>query len=169
MLKLFGSLLIIAGCGSVGFYKVVIHKREVESLKQFISILDFISSTLIYQQTSLPEICRQIGSRFTGKIPIVFSCFADELDNQISPDIRSCMEAALYKQKDIPKLTGNALKMLGGNLGHFGLDGQLRGIEEIRLDCIQTLQEYTENQDARLRTYQTLSLCAGAAIAILFI
>jgi stage III sporulation protein AB len=58
---------------------------------------------------------------------------------------------------------------LGQSLGRFDLEGQLKGIEMTKSETQRILQEYTDNQDSRIRCYQTLSICAGAAVAILFI
>lgn len=166
--KLLGALLIISGCGIIGHLRVKSHKNEVAALKKLIAILEYMSCMLEYQPIPLPEIFRQIDKQFIGN-DHVFSHLADELDSQISPDIQRCMRVVLSKIRDIPKLTLDALLMLGDNLGHFDLAGQLKGIHAVRMECEEKLKKITDNQEARLRTYQTLSLCAGAAIAIIFI
>lgn len=168
-IKLFGALLIIAGCGSIGFLMAAAHRKEANTLCQLISVLEYMECALQYHLLPLPDICRQIDKNCSGSIRKVFTLLADELDSQIAPNVQNCMDAALSKSKDIPKLTYDALTSLGGSLGHFGLDGQLKGIAAVRGDCEEKLKKYTENQETRLRTYQTLALCAGAAIAILFI
>ena len=58
---------------------------------------------------------------------------------------------------------------LGESLGRFDLPGQLRGLEAIRRETEQTLQEVHAQRENRLRSYQTLGLCAGASLAILFL
>lgn len=168
-LKLFGAILIIAGCGSFGFLMAAAHRKEANTLSQLISVLEYMENILQYHMLPLPDICRQIDSNCSGNIRRVFMLLAEELDRQIAPNVQNCMDAALSKSKDIPKLTYDALISLGSSLGHFGLEGQLKGIAAVRADCEDKLKMYTENQEMRLRTYQTLALCAGAAIAILFI
>ena len=69
-------------------------------------------------------------------------------------------------------MTDNVSKIaitLGRTLGRFDLDGQLIGLENARRDCRRAVDALSENRDNRLRCYQTLGLCAGAALAILFI
>ena len=58
---------------------------------------------------------------------------------------------------------------LGRGLGSFDLNGQLRGIEAVRRQAIEALQESVNDRDVRIRSYQTLGLCAGAALAILLL
>ena len=58
---------------------------------------------------------------------------------------------------------------MGSSLGRFDLDGQLLGLEAVRVYCQEQLSEMSKDRDVRLRSYQTLGLCAGAALAILFV
>ena len=47
--------------------------------------------------------------------------------------------------------------------------GQLLGLEEQRRRCNAELEKLNAGKEDRLRSYQTLGLCAGAALVILFI
>ena len=47
--------------------------------------------------------------------------------------------------------------------------GQILGLEAVRSHCRSELDALSANQDERLRSYQTLGLCTGAALAILFV
>ena len=58
---------------------------------------------------------------------------------------------------------------MGSSLGRFDLEGQLQGLESVRIYCREQLDELSKDRDVRLRSYQTLGLCAGAALAILFV
>jgi len=68
-----------------------------------------------------------------------------------------------------PPQTAYHLDLLGSSLGRFDLKGQLSGLESVRNTCRKTLEEMNRNRDNRLRSYQTLGLCCGAALVILFI
>ena len=54
-------------------------------------------------------------------------------------------------------------------IGRFDLEGQLQGLESVRVYCRDQLDNLAKDRDVRLRSYQTLGLCAGAALAILFV
>ena len=66
-------------------------------------------------------------------------------------------------------MTKQCLLNLGNSLGLFELEGQIKGVESVRNDCAQQLKQLSHNDQLRLRSYQTLALCAGAALAIIFI
>ena len=54
-------------------------------------------------------------------------------------------------------------------MGQFDLSGQLKGFEAVNKDCLRELTDLENNRTQRTRSYQTLGLCAGAALAILFL
>lgn len=168
-LKLLGAILVIAGCGGFGFLIAAAHRKEVKTMRQLISALDYMECELQYRLTPLPELCRKAAAVSSGSVKNAFCELAEELDGQISPDVAKCMDSTLLKVKDIPKLAREGLTRLGDSLGHFDVEGQLKGLEAVRNECRYNLEAYSKNQDVRLRSYQTLGLCAGAAMAILFI
>ena len=169
ILKLFGVVLVVISCGGVGFQIAANHRREEHSLRQLVGILDYMECELQYRLTPLPKLCRQVAKEFTGMPSMIFLELALEMESQISPDVGRCMTASLGKFKRIPAITLNTLEFLGKSIGRFDLDGQLKGLDAVRQECRRHLQELGVNRDNRLHSYQTLGLCAGAALAILFI
>lgn len=169
MLKWIGALLIVFGCGSVGFAMSAAHRREENTLRMLISALDFMQCELQYRLTPLPDLCRMTAAQCSGALRSLFQMLARELEDQISPDVFHCMNTALAKSGSLPEKTSEALRTLGRTLGRFDLEGQLLGLENVRHYCRGVLEKLSANREVRLRSYQTLSLCAGAALAILFL
>jgi len=99
----------------------------------------------------------------------VFADLAAEMETQISPDVSCCMAAVLHRGRDIPPLTKQILSNLGTSIGKFDLVGQLKELHSASTECQRNLDTLCHNRDSRLRSYQTLGLCAGAALAILLI
>lgn len=168
-IKLLGAILVVAGCGSFGFMVAAMHRKEATTLRYLITALDFMACELQYSLTPLPELCRRTAESSNGTIKHLLFDLSTELESQVSPDVEKCVLAVLEKRKDIPALTAKAFRLLGQSLGQFDLKGQLNGIEMVRSESKRILDEHTQNQDNRLRCYQTLGICAGAAMAILFI
>ena len=169
MQKWIGALLVIIGCGSVGFAMSAAHRREEKTLRQLIGALDFMQCELQYRLTALPDLCRLTAGQCSGVLRSVFQTLACELEDQISPDVFYCMNTALGKVPNLPRQTEELLRTLGRTLGRFDLDGQILGLENARHNCRTMLERLSDHRDVRLRSYQTLSLCAGAALAILFL
>ncbi len=167
--KWIGAMLIIAGCGGFGCSLAAGHRREERTLRQLIEALNYMECELQYRLTPLPELCRQTGRRQNGPLRQVFLTLAGELDSQTSPDVGICMTSALKQSQGIPAMSREALASLGRSLGRFDLPGQISGLREARALCRLALGDLSRNRENRLRNYQTLGLCAGAALAIIFL
>ena len=167
--KWIGALLVVAGCGGMGFAMAAAYLREEWSLRNLICALDYMTCELQYRLTPLPQLCRQAGKECKGSVGTALTNLAQELENQIAPDADSCMYAALSRTEHLTGESEKALRLLGRSLGRFDLDGQLRGLEQVRSHCRRELEQMSGNRNQRVRSYQTLGVCAGAALAILFV
>lgn len=169
MIRWIGAMLIIGGCGTLGFAMAAAQRKEEAALRQMIQALDHMQCELQYRLTPLPELCRKAGSETKGCVGQILRKLSDELEHQISPDVSSCMYAAMLSSPDLPRRVHRGFQLLGGSLGSFDVEGQIRGLEAVQDYCRRESDEMASNRDSRLRSYQTLGLCAGAALAILFI
>ena len=79
------------------------------------------------------------------------------------------MYAAIQRSGEMPARVRRLLVQLGQTLGRFDLSGQLQGIRAVQKRCEETLEMIRKNRDERLRSYQTLGVCAGAALAIILV
>ena len=168
-IKLIGAILVIIGCGGFGFYIAALHRREERILRQMLRVIDYISCELRYRMTPLPQLCRQASIECSGILRTLFSTFASEMDKQICPDTSLCMKFAVSQCSDLPSSARQIVELLGQSLGRFHLEGQLKELNIVHQACSRKLTEHSQNRESRLRVYQTLSLCAGAALVILFI
>jgi len=166
--KWIGAVLIIAGCGGFGFTLAALHRREEGTLRSIMRALDFMTSELHFHGTPLPELCRGVAEVCENAVGQVFFRLAEELEACQCPRVSVCMDAVL-DEMSLPEITRQVLHQLGTSLGRFDLEGQMKGLEESRDMCRRQLEALAENRDSRLRNYQTLSLCTGAALAILLI
>lgn len=168
-LKLFGALCIVIGGGGYGFIMASQHRKTIRLLKELAAILEDMECELRYRCLPLPQLCRTSVRNHRDPIANVFSALADELDSQISPDVERCMSVVLQDRVQVMDPIRRILADLGKNLGRFDLEGQLRGLEHTKTECCNLLNIFEYNQENRMRSYQTLGLCAGAALAILFV
>jgi stage III sporulation protein AB len=167
--KYIGAVLIFASCGTFGFLKAANYRREERCLAELVRLLDLMECELEYRMTPLPQICANAAQEATGCLQKVFSVLSQELENQIAPDAATCMQVALATVKDAPPEVCRALSTLGNTFGKFDLQGQMNEFSAVKQQCLTRLKEMQENQDTRLRSYQTLGLCVGAGLAILFL
>lgn len=164
-----GAMFVIIGCGGFGFSIAAASRREIHLLHQIISMTEFMEQELNYRLTPLPELCRRSGKYTGGSIRSVLYSLAQELERQVLPDANSCMRMVLHRMEDLPRSVRRSLTELGATLGKYDLPGQLQGLEAVKTRCNWYLQRLEQNHHHRVRSYQTLGLCTGIALAILFI
>ncbi len=167
--KIIGAMLIILTCGGFGLHLAGAHRRETAALHQLKAALEYMRCQLQFRLAPLPELCRGSAAQTEGCIREFFQALAEELDSQISPDVRCCVAAAMGHVQGLPERTGQMLALLGQSLGQFDLQGQLQSLDNVRLECMRLLETLETDQTQRLRSYRTLGFCAGAALAILFL
>lgn len=167
--KWIGAVLIIISCSGCGFAIAAGKRREESLVCQLLRILQIIEAELQYHVTPLPELCRMAAGETKGILRVVFMNLYRELKWQQLPDAGSCMYAAIQRSGEMPARVRRLLVQLGQTLGRFDLSGQLQGIRAVQKRCEETLEMIRKNRDERLRSYQTLGVCAGAALAIILI
>ncbi len=169
-MKILGSALIIICCGWFGFSLAAAHKKQEYYLRQMIGALDYMQCELQFRLTSLPELCTQVSEYCRiGPVAQFFSNLHMELEQQVSAQVQPCVEAALAKTPKMPLICKNYILQLGKSMGQFDLEGELQGLEAVRDQCRQALQEICSGKDEQRRSYQTLGICAGAALVIVLI
>lgn len=166
--KLLGAALVIGGCGSFGFFLAFQHRHQEQVLRQLLRILRLMQWELQYRLTALPELVKMAGKECGGTLRSVMLEFARELDRNSCPDAYSCIHEALRKNTDLPPKAKKLLRQLGKTFGKYDLEGQLQGLEDLRTECRDAIAQLEADRTQRLRSYQTLGICAGAALAILF-
>ena len=164
-----GAVLIFLGCSAFGFAAAANYRREERCLSELVRLLENMSIELEYRLTPLPQICANAAENATHWLKKVFTNLAQELESQVAPDAAACMEAALLSVKDLPPRAKIALQTLGNSLGKFDLQGQINEISAVKEQCLTQLTQMRDQMDLRLRSYQTMGLCVGAGLAILFL
>lgn len=167
--KIIGAVIVITICGGTGFVMAFRYKRTVKALEQTLSAMERMECELEYRLPPLPELCRSAADGMEGAVGRVLRNIAAELDNQVKPEVKSCVLSALGKEESLPSECYEVFLAFGKNLGQYDLEGQIKGIQSVKAQCSAHLEKLKKNQDVRLRNYQTLGLCAGAALVIIFI
>lgn len=169
ILKLVGAICIAIACVGACITIVAYHRREVATLKSIIFALEFMLSELEYRMPPLSDLCRKTAYQCDKNLQKVFLNLSNELENQISPDAKHCMDSVLSKTSHISEDSKYCLFLLGESLGRFDLQGQLRALESVKKECTEKLNRILDHGDVRIRSWKTLGLCTGAALIILLI
>lgn len=168
-LKWIGAVLVVTGCGGWGLLLAAGYRKQETMLRKLSSVLRMMQWELRYRLTSLPDLCRMAGKDSSGVLRSVFMDLSRELDQHTAADAAGCMQTVLKRYDTLPPKVKRILRQLGRNLGRFDLEGQLEGMSCVLGDCKNELENLKKDRENRLRSYQTLALCAGFALVILFL
>ena len=158
---------MIGGCGGFGFALAAAARKECRMLKMLIRAIQEMQWELKYRMTELPELCRLAGDTGSGVIRDIFHTMADRMDRREVLDVSAAFLSEV-NGRTLPKHVRKALRLLSGNLGRYDLEGQLQGLESVRQQCREDLKALESDRAERMRSYQTLAVCAGVSLAILF-
>ena len=168
MVRILGACCIFAGCGSFGFSMAAASRREEAELRRLLAALEYMSCELSYRMNPLSSLCRAAAEGCGGTVRVFLTELARELDRQNAPDVQVCVFEVLERLQPT-SLLRRQLQQVGATLGRFDLPGQLRGLESAIRSTEEALREHRDGAADRRRSYQTLGLCTGAAMAILFL
>lgn len=169
ILRIIGAIMILVGCGYAGFLLAASYRKETDSLTSFIEMLNYFECELQYRSPPISDMFSDFSETRKDLMGRFSKTLAVEIESQVCPNVKECVRAALQKHENMPKETACFLIKFGTTLGKFNADGQLLEIRSLKSVVQQKLEFLLSNQDWKTRNYKTLGLCAGAAIAILFI
>lgn len=167
--KWIGALLILTACGGTGFTISANARKEETILQQLCFSIEYMKSDLQYHLTPLPQLCRQTAKHSAGILRKLFHTLAIILEQQKYPEASDCMRITLDSLPELPRSARTVCGELGRSLGELDLHGQLQGLNYACKICRKKQTQLEKGREQRLRSYQTLGLCAGAALAILLI
>jgi stage III sporulation protein AB len=139
------------------------------SLSETIKALELMHCQMEYRLTPLPELCSILRAGCGGTTGKVFDALGHELSRPDAEDVQASMKKALSLHPELPELCGKSLERLSITLGKTDLMTQLQGIK-LETELLQKeLQNIQKEQPARLKSYRTLGICCGIALAILLL
>ena len=168
-IKWMGAIFVVLGCGGFGFSIASAHRKEEKMMRQMLYALQNMEWELQYRLTSLPEICIVAGKETDGILRKIFLSLSEELSGKTEPDASACLAGVLRRYKELPAKLRKIFRHLGSVLGRYDLEGQLQGIHAVQEELSLQLKDCGRERDQRLRSYHTLGLCAGMALAIILV
>ena len=166
--RILGAALVFGSCGGFGFLMARSCRREERQLREYIRAMEFMLCELEYRSTPLPQLCRKGAAVAEGELALFFSETARRMELGLDAFPAQSAEAALRCLKN-PGALDLLLRQWARSLGCFDLEGQRRSLESCLAEGERLLRHQRQGLSGRVRSYQTLGLCAGAALAILFL
>ena len=169
MIRVFGAILIILGCGGFGFIVLRYKKYEILALENFILATEYMICELRYRMTPLPNLCHATAAVTKGIVRRIFISLGKVLELQSSASVSDCIDTVLKENPVNSDRISTLFLNLGMRLGVFDLDGQIDVLASLRDEGRRVLKSCRDGYEIQSRSCGTIALCAGAALAILLI
>ncbi len=170
-MKIIGILFVVISAASVGWRLSLSIRGRCLVLGQLIHGFRHMKSELSFHSTPLPQAFQKVAAVTTGQAREFFLWIGSEMEQKCWLTPLTAMEQASSQMTELPPAdpVRQVLKDLGTGLGQFDLESQLQELE-LALNRLTEIRIHADKERTiRCRTYQTLGVCAGLALAILLI
>ncbi len=170
-MKLVGMIFILAASGSVGIRMAAAMRRRCGLFRQFLAALHVLQNEITFCATPLPQAYALAAVSSEGVVARLFSHMAKEMDRRrwLTPQAALAaawsMEPALTQEEALHTV----LQSMASGLGKYDRDSQSQTLEMTKKRLEALLYEAEQERHARSKTYETLGICTGLAMAILFL
>ena len=171
MIKLLGTAMIVLGSGSAGFGFARAVRAQLRQLNALLAALEAMKGEIEYRLTPLGALCAALSHGDEPETAAFFgACAAQmEADRCLPPQL--AIQRAMEQAQGLKwsARTRETVRNLAFSLGKFDLGGQVRAIELAQERLRAELAEVQAGSRARCRSYETIGICAGLALAVILL
>ena len=165
-MKLAGMVFIVVSAGSVGIRIGLSLKHRCRYLRQMLHAIQILEYEISFGATPLPKAFWAVSQASEGQMTQLFFSMSSQMEQCCWLSPKSAMERALIGNNDP---SNEILIHLAEQLGKYDLQTQQNALQTAKARAEQMLQELERERSIKSGTYETLSICAGLAAAILLI
>lgn len=172
MLRGIGALCVVAAASVMGFGFAGGVRRQERQLAAMLDALTFLKSEILYRKTPLAETFTLVTAAAQEQgTRAFFRCCAHAMRSDRTLRPMQVFQTALDRTAELSLAmpARQTLLTLGASLGEFDLDGQSRALELALARLSSQLRRLEEGSSARRRSYATIGVCAGLAVAVILL
>lgn len=172
MLKGIGALCIILSASAVGFGFAGNIRRQARQTAALVEALGYLKSEILYRRTALPQALETLGQNVSDPaVAALFARCAELLTQNRTLGVPPAFRAALAQTRGLmlPVQAQQTLLTLSLSLGQFDLEGQSRALELAAERLSAQLRTLEQGKTVRCRSYATIGICAGMALAVILL
>lgn len=172
MIKIYGALMVIGGCGYGGLKIGKGYRLRVEMLRGLQNGLHLLETEISYSSTPLPLALWRTGEKLSGGPAELFLSAAGLLLNkEVITASKAWEEGIKALQKSAPASYEeiNVLAVFGQSLGNSAKPEQLKNIELTREQLSMIEKQAAEARQKYERMWQYLGFCLGAMIVLILL
>ena len=169
-MKLFGSMLLLAGCSGAGIILVKRLENRAKILQSMISVLEIMEREMGFRLSTLDEIIDAARRDVSGPVKeflcrclTVLNEKCDVLFSEIwSQALNECLPMLNWTDRE-------SMLALGAVLGRYDAESQKQMIEHVRMRLEESLAEAKKECRSHGKVYRTVGATAGALLVILLL
>lgn len=171
MLKMIGLSLILAASSAMGVRLAAMAKRQQTQTLVLIDAVLRLRHELQCNLTPLPEAFALLAQGENREIAALFGSIAARVQCAEGCAVGFACRRALAKTSGLclPQSAQQALVSLFDTLGRYDLEGNLQALDLALSRLREQARTLRDSVRARCRTYLTLGVCTGLAVAVVLL
>ncbi|HKM34820.1 MAG TPA: stage III sporulation protein AB [Lachnospiraceae bacterium] len=172
MLRIAGAICIVCGCTGLGFYYRNRFQEALWHLRYMQQILEMFMSEIRYGKATLPECCRQVGTKVENPYKDALLAIHREAEKHSGRSFYeiwlACMEQAL-KEVPVTKQEKVIFIEFCSCSNHSDNQMQIRTLEQYRDMLVNYIKCREDNLEKQGRLATGLGVMSGLLIAVILI
>lgn len=168
MLKLLGGALIVAAAGWTGGAPVLRLRRQMKVLEELDGALVMMRAELTSHLTPLPDLFKKLELSGSGICAALFGAISADMLSKPEATPLQLMRTHLPMLQLEPRENAFLLE-LANALGSYDLESQQRMLDATQARLQQALVRCGKRIESVGRSWSTLGVCTGLALAIVLV
>lgn len=171
-MKLFGLLMVFAGCTFMGFLKDYRKKCHMKEFENLIFAFELLKSEIDYGLTPLEEACKNVARSSLPEVGGLFAYFAEAIEKREVVDLGSVWKQGIASNRShlhLEEKVYGLIDSFGVAAGYLDKEMQKKNIDRV-LESLRHLYEGDRlHYEKSSKFNTTMGMLAGASVAILLL
>lgn len=168
MLKLWGTLIIIASSTAIGYTLSIQLSDRLKELKQLLKMVSLLEREITYGMSALPEALEHVGDRVSAPFSTFLHAVAKKTRSREGKTLAMIFEECTGEldETSLNAKDKEGLKELGKYLGYLDVTMQKNMLQLYQKELEMAIAEAGESITTKKKLYQSLGIMCGLFLAV---
>lgn len=172
LLKIVGSLIVLAAATAAGFVASNSFVERIRQLRELQYALRALEAEILYTETPLANAFAAVAGKCDGAVKMLFGFISEQLAGKQVSSVNAAFAMAIGASKKVMHLDKEEIEVLSSfmiSLGGTDLEGQKKNFN-ITMKKLELLEQKAEEARSKNESmYKYLGLCSGVLIVIFLV
>lgn len=172
MIKILGSVLVMAACIGYSSYLLDKQKSHRNVLQTFIQILELLSNEIRYERITMAEAFCRMDRKYYGPAGEVMRQISDKLLEGKSENLEMAWKDTFVREQQVLMLKDEELDIMldvGKNLGYLDAEAQVGHLKNCCIRLEKKLEEAQAELTEKKKVYGYLGVAVGLMVVLILI